>query len=234
MSNNRSVGRFCSIEVATLAGSSSSIASLQGVPLGEGAEAYCAAEGCPYRYTTATITPDAFYFVAASGGGTWVRQVGSDTVPFATGVNLTVAGQGIGFSSVPAQNVWNAMPATTPFSYAETLNGFYWTTNTTTGVRTYTGASREFLVSTTISCLCGSGTDILEFDVTENGSRLGATTNGSITSQLTTLSPSSLSLTQTCSFFATNGSTYQHIWRIISATPSAVAYQRYTSVFTPV
>jgi hypothetical protein len=233
MSNQRSVGKFCSIVVPTLAGSSHSIASLVGTTLDEGAEAYCVAEGCSYRYTGNTITADGFFFVAASGGGTWIRQVGADTVPFATSVSMTVSGQGIGFST-PAQSVWTAMPSGA-FAYTESLNGFYWTLNTTTGVRTYTGASREFLLSTSITVIASGGSDLFELDLTENGSRLGATTNGSIISQISNLTAAlSTNVTQTCSFFATNGSTYQSIWRITSAGPNPLAYQRFTSTFTAV
>lgn len=230
MSNQRSVGRFCSVVVTHLSGASDSIASLVGSTLGEGAEAWCVDQASTYRYTTATIAADAFFFVAASGGGTWVLQAGAAGTPFGSGLFGTVAFQGGALVSA-SQNVWTALP-TGAFWFAEILNGNYWTLNTTTGVRTYTGPSREFTCNAAISVSAASAQGI-EFDLTENGSRIGGTVNGSIISQIGQAGSGAFTvIAQTCSFFATNGSTYQHIFRTNSTpSPTNVAFGRFASVF---
>jgi hypothetical protein len=235
MSNQRSVGKFCSIVVTNLSGTSDSMTTIVGSTLGEGAEVWCAATATPFRWTAATITPDSAYFVSASGGGTWVRQVGAAGVPEGSSVAMTTAGQSAGFIA-SVQNEWNAMQ-TASFAYAEELYaGPYWTLNTTNGVRTYVGAPgispRPFLVTCSFTVIPSGANALFEFDIDLNGSRIGGTTGGSITSQVANLpNGSSVSITQSCNFFASPGDTWQHIWRITSASPPILTFQRYNSTF---
>lgn len=237
MSNQRSVGKFCSIVVTNLSGTSDSISSLVGTVLGEGAEAWCVAAGAAFRYTGSTITPDGVYFVGAPGGGTWVRQVSIAGVPEGSSAIMTGA-QGIFDSS--AQNVWNAMPTTTN-AYAESLNaGLYWSLNTTNGVRTYNGIPggpnpRAFLVTCSVTVIPSGADALFEFDIDLNGGRIGGTAGGSRISQIANLTNAqSFPITQTCIIYASTGDTWQHIWRIISASPPILAFQRYSSVLTAI
>jgi hypothetical protein len=236
MSNQRSVGKFCSIVVTNLSGTSDSVASLVGTVLGEGAEAWCVAAEAAFRWTSATLTADGIYFVAASGGGTWVRQVGAAGVPQGSSAVMTVAGQGAGFMS-SVQNQWNAMQ-TASFAYTETLNASnYWTLNTTNGVRTYVGipggpSPRAFLVTCSFTVIPSGAAALFEFDIDLNGGRIGGTAGGSLTSQIENLpNAQSESITQSCVFFASPGDTWQHIWRITSASPPILTFQRYSSTF---
>jgi hypothetical protein len=236
MSNQRSVGKFCSIVVTNLSGTSDSISSLVGTVLGEGAEAWCVATAAPFRWTSATITPDSVYFVAASGGGTWVRQVGAAGVPEDSSVAMTTAGQSAGFIA-SVQNEWNAMQ-TASFAYAEELYaGPNWSLNTTNGVRTYNGipggpSPRAFMVTCSFTVIPSGAAALFEFDIDLNGGRIGGTAGGSITSQVANLpNGSSVSITQSCNFFASPGDTWQHIWRITSASPPILTFQRFNSTF---
>jgi hypothetical protein len=236
MSNQRAPGKFCSIVVSAVSGSSDSIASLNGSVLGEGAEAWCIAQSAPYRWTSASFTTDGTNFIpATTGGGTWILQQGITPTILGSSSNMTAAGQGAGFIA-SVQNQWNAMQ-TAAFAYNEGLspsNG-NWALNTTNGVRTYSGIIRSYLVVCSFTVIPSGSAALFEFDIDLNGSRIGGTASGSITSQVANLpNANSVSITQSCVIAVAPGDTWQHIWRITSASPPILTFQRYNSTFTPI
>ncbi len=115
MSNQRGVGKFCSIVVLNdTVGSSDSIISLDGSKLGEGAEAFCSSTGQAYRWTSNAITALGPTFITPlTGGGTWVMQAYTQFLAcFAFG---SAAFTGAAAQATTGIGLWTALKAGAAF-----------------------------------------------------------------------------------------------------------------------
>lgn len=234
MSNQRGVGPFCSIVVATLTGTSNSLAALGGGILGEGAEAFCLQNKKSYRYTSTVITQALPVYVAAAGTGTWVEQI---AVADATAAIVGSANFAFPTVVTPPTTQWQALPSVTS-GYQASLSGSLWSLNTTTGVLTYNGPSGViFLVTGILSWnpnFVPSGGAVLQWDITSNGANIGFTTP-TLTQTLSSSTTDTTSPQQVVSQFitgASHGDTFQHIYKV---SPAAVDYVflNYQATFTP-
>lgn len=208
MSNQRSVGQFCSITVGTINGAVNSVATINGPILGEGAECFCIQNGKSYRYTATTISGAAPCYVAASGGGTWVEQ-GAIT-DFSFGILGAVGFQSATQNNPSAVNL--ALPSSAGF-YVTSLAGSLWSLNGTTGVVTYTGPTGLIFNVTQTLAYSTTASDFLVLDLTANGARIGTTTRSTVSVLSATDSTQlATSATQSTILTPVNGATYQTIW----------------------
>jgi hypothetical protein len=178
MSSLRGVGRFCSLVVQNLTGTTDSIAALPSGKLGDGAEAYCVANAGVYRLNqsggTFNLSPG---YIGASGGGTWVLQSpGGASVSQANDVNF-------GVSTAATANTWIALPVTAG-AYLYPLPSTSWATNTGAAAMQWLGPSnKHFLVNSIFSLRTASVPlcEDMEFDLSINAANVG-TTNFSVSS----------------------------------------------------
>ncbi len=167
----RSVGQFCSIVVATIVGSSNSIASLDADGLGEGAEAFCVENKGVYRLVFSVIAQASPTYITANNGYTWALQ--SAEYWFSETSNITASFTPAS-GQTPGVNIWTA-PKTGANFYAATNPGSFWSVNTTSGLMTMSaspGPLRAFLCTISMSVTSSADTQI-ELNLSVNGLSLG-------------------------------------------------------------
>lgn len=209
MSNQRGVGPFCSMVVATLAGSSNSVAATSGIILGAGAQIYCLANNKSYRYTTSTITAASPVFIAAAGGGTWMEEnaVGDSSVAIQTQAGYASS------TLTSASATWQALPSGAGF-YGQSTTSPLWSLNTTSGVLTYLGPTGAvYLMTASFIFAPSSSSGDTGFSLTQNGALIG--TSGFVAGQVqmaNLVASENTQLSQAFQFQPVNGATYQHVW----------------------
>lgn len=208
MSNLRGPGAFCSIVMATLTGTSNSLASLNGFLMGEGAEAFCLQNRKTYRYTNTVITPVLPLFVAATGTGTWVEQ--DPAADASVGCTSLIAFSGSSLTGASA--TYQALPTGASF-YALTIGNAIWSMNTTTGILTYSGpAGTTYVVSASLVFSAPSASGDTAFALTQNGALIG--TSGFVSTKVNAgnLGTGNQQLVQQIYLNPVPGDTYQHVW----------------------
>ena len=235
MSNKRSAGAFCSIVVGATTGTFNSVAALDVVALGDGAECYCTANASVYRLNISSTqaTVGSTFIKPNSGAGCWVLQTYPQST-YAQGVTAQPAFAGGSFS--PTVNTWHALPSGTNFFISSPVSSSFWSLNTTTGVLTYSGPTGLFFLVTGQIVLQGiDDSQITEMDISVNGALIGGTT-ASQSSTSTTQPPSSggfpMQLVHTYIVQGTNAATYQHILRAASTTPGLISGSHYQAYVT--
>lgn len=229
MGNQRSVGRFCSLIATNLTGTSDSIAAFNGALLGEGAEAFCTSNGHVYRFTSSLgVVIPSVYIAANVGGGTWVVQDGDG---FFTGAAESTVNYE-GSSVTPVASTWAALASGVNF-YGGTGQSGLWTTNTSSGVITYSSAvpanNMPFLFTGQVTLYSATANQQLELALSPSagnpGCLIGTTTNraGSIVVQqnLPSTAGNPLNFSISTIFAAQPGIGYQWVFRNFTG-PNAV------------
>lgn len=215
----------------TATGTSNSITSLPVGALGNGAEAYCIGNASTYRYvstSTQTTIGDTF-LVPLSGGGCWFKQ--GAQADFSAAFTLLAAG----FSSVSfADQNWAPLPFSAGF-YQSAASTNFWSMNGTTGVVTYAGPSKTFLVLGSLSLASVAPPDQeVQFDLTQNGANLGAATV--TTTAVQGAAPGtlgSISLGHHAIITGLPGSTLQHMLRNLTASSNLFILRYQIQIISP-
>lgn len=224
----RSPGSFCSLVVSNIAGTTDSITSINTTNVGNGAEAYCAANLASYRYsaslTQATLAD--VFVQPGSGVGCWIKQ--SANADFASNFQLTTSAAGS--SVAPTQGVWAIMPAALA-AYQQPNFSALWSLSIVSGVMTYLGPlTKSFLILMTAAVTTDAGAiKNMQMDVSFNGSLI-STSNELPTSCQGTL----LAGTTNAAEFShqiilpfSNNSFFRYGIRVTSASPGDIAFQKY-------
>lgn len=225
MSNQRSVGRFCSIAVTNPTGASDSIAALNGSLLGEGAEAFCTSNGKPYRWTSATVTAFSPVFLAATtGGGTWIMQ-GPEAYFSCSAVGSALY-TASGAQASLGLNVWTEFKTGAGFYTTQSgFGGNLVTVNSGTGfilVDSSLGTYRNvpFQVVMTFSVSSSTANSTFEFDLTQAAGGNVGTTNTSQSAVQVTLQGGAGIATEVVHsrlFLPTAGLSYEPVFRCVSS-----------------
>jgi hypothetical protein len=235
MSDQRSVGKFCSITAFENTGVGlDSIQEIDGSKLGEGAEAFCTSTGQSYRWTSATITAFGLVFITpATGGGTWVMQ-GYEQFLSCSAVG-SAAFSGAGAHASLGLNLWTTFPAGASFYTTgpgftvgqlvtvEPSFGFMVLNNTMGSFR-----SVPLLVTMQFSVTSSALGHIFEFDLTPSpGGNIGLNVQSQTAAQATLLSagPTSVSLTRL--FIPTANVDYYPVWRCLTSGATTLSTSFY-------
>ncbi len=228
MSNQRGVGKFCSIVVLNdTVGSSDSIISLDGSKLGEGAEAFCSSTGQAYRWTSNAITALGPTFITPlTGGGTWVMQAYTQFLAcFAFG---SAAFTGAAAQATTGIGLWTALKAGAAFY--TTGPGFtnvsvqLVTINSAAGFMTLANSMGSFravplLVTMQFSVQASEVNSLWEFDLTPSpGGNVGLNVQSQTATQVTLLGSginSSVSVTRL--FIPTANVAYYPVFRCLTS-----------------
>lgn len=235
MTAQRSVGKFCSVVVATLSGAFDSVATLPSAKLGDGAECYCLANKKIYRYDasatlTSTLSPN--YITAATGGGAWVMvDAGDSSASQIYGTSALASASAV----ATVANTWQYMDAGVGFySQDSAITSPLWTLATATGNLTYNGATgKKFNVTINLSLVSSLSTPAfnLDLDFVENGALVGGTTaTFSSSTAGFTVGPFSTTrcyISYTVGFAATSAAIYSAIFRPVSGNVGNVQINRF-------
>lgn len=216
-----------------------SLVNLSTYKLPDGAEAYVVATGGTYRLNK-SLTPgtnpgfEPLYVTPAVGPGIWVLQTSgnaSASVGFEGAETFSAAAP----TSVVALN-WHALPTGATF-YEATAGGPDWVISTTTGILTYSGAEKRFLVTATFSAYCstteGSFQQALDVDISVNGELLGTTADEQDSSQVALGNPGVPSaLTHQSLITVSPGDHVQHVFRTLVDGTDSVGFTRYAVIIT--
>lgn len=220
--------------VGATTGTFNSVAALDVVALGDGAECYCTANASVYRLngSSSQATVGSTFIKPNSGAGCWVLQTYPQST-YAQGVTAqpAFAGGSVGLTT----NTWTALPTGTNFFTSSPITSSFWTLNTTSGVLTYTGPTGlHFLITGQLVLEAVSDAQTIEMDISVNGALIGGTVSSqssTSTTQPTSLGGAPIQLVHTYIVQGTNAATYQHVVRpvplVAPATFSASRYQAY-------
>lgn len=240
MSNQRSVGKFCSVVVTNLTGTSDSIAALNGSLLGEGAEAYCLANAHTYRFNSALSSFFSPTFIAANvGGGGWVMQ---DAQPYLglCGIGTSVfTAAATGGSPTLGLNFWSEQKSGAGFYSQVTDIGNSATINSTTGLLLVDGTLAfrpvPYLFNMQFSMTCNLTGQIFEFDITRaSGGNVGNTVQSQTATQSVISGPGgTTSVSYTQIFTPTPGIGYEPVFRCITSGTALLYTAFYQVTMTP-
>lgn len=220
MTEQRSVGKFCSIVCNTMSGTSKSLATIPSARLGDGAEAFCLENRRTYRLNTASAFSSSLspLYITAQGGGAWeMVEYQSDASYQIIGTNTFDAGANIATVS----NTWRAMPVGSAF-YTPVTSSPVWSMDATTGVLTYGGPSgRKYLFQSTVANSVGAAVlrEFFQIVPTQNSSQIGLTSANSASSssgwgQVAGGTASVGFISNSLILNVTNGATYQLALRV--------------------
>lgn len=174
MPAQRSVGRFCSVVTNDLV----TLANLDAVDLGIGAEAFVLSNSRSYRLSAAVLSNASPVAIAALGGaGTWIQENAIADQTFF--IYATAASSFI----TSVVNTWHAFPSAVSL-YASSATKAFWTLDTTTGAITYNGPTAIFLASANISFVANAVAQSWEFSLTRNGAIIGTTSADPLSSRV--------------------------------------------------
>lgn len=235
MSNQRSVGKFCSITAfEDLGGGLDSIQAIDGSKLGEGAEAFCTSTGQSYRWTANAIAAVGLVFITpTTGGGTWVMQ------GFEQFLSCSAVGSAA-FTAGAAQattgiNLWTALKGGA--SFYTTQPGFsagqLVTINSAFGFMTLNNAMGSFrsvplLVTMQFSVSASEVNSAWEFDLTPSpGGNVGLNVQSQTAAQASLPGPGlATSITVSRLFFPTANVAYYPVFRCVNSG-TATLYTAY-------
>lgn len=225
MSNQRSVGKFCSVVVTNPTGASDSIAALNGSLLGEGAEAFCSSNAKAYRWTSAAVTAFSPVFIAATtGGGTWIMQGPGAYLSCAAVGSAAFTAAGTGGTPTLGLNVWSEFK--TGAGFYTTVSGFggnIATVNSTTGLILIDGSvatyrNVPFLITMQFSVTASASGNVWEFDLTQaSGGNVGTTNQSQTAAQTTVTNAGANSISLSRLFLPTPGIGYEPVFRNLSS-----------------
>ncbi len=120
-----------------------------------------------------TVTPNGTAIIAAIGGGNWIALTSGVNTLYAFQVQSVASG--IPTTGAVTQNTWHAMPSST--NQYTSLGSSLFSASTTTGIVTYAGPTRNFLVLGNLSASNGVGLADIDFSYSRsNAAILGGTT----------------------------------------------------------
>lgn len=243
MSNQRSVGKFCSLTATNITGTSDSIAAFNGALLGEGAEAYCTSNLKVYRFTSATISSFSPLFVPANaGGGTWVMQDSSGFMTCYAVGSATFTAAATGGSPTLGLNFWSEQKSGAGFySTAAGLGSGLVSVNSTTGLILVDGSLASlgrnvaFQMTMQFSATCNLTGQIFEFDITKaSGGNVGNSVQSQTATQSAISGPGGTStVTVNQIFFPTPGLGYEPVFRCITSGTALLYTAFYQVSITP-
>jgi len=110
-----------------------------------------------------TVTADGVAIIAAVGGGRWIAQTSSEQILYSVMAKLFLDTGQPNTGAVVADE-WRGLP-TVPSQYALGFNvsSPLWTINVNTGVLTYAGPERSFIIYGSITMSTGAGTQAFSF-----------------------------------------------------------------------
>jgi hypothetical protein len=232
MSQQRSVGRFCSIVVTNTTGAIDSVSALSTQVLGNGAEVYCLANNKIYRFqqsaSSVTVLPN--YIAPVVGGGCWemVNPGSFGSLSDYGNANFQALG-----TFTPVSNIWRALPTgSNTYSSTGGATGAMLTSSSNTGVLTYAGPTgRSYFISAQFTIRGTSPSDYIESLFTENGALIGTSTASVFASSAgwtnTAESVTTAVATFTIIQALNSGSTYQMIWRPVTGGGGTCLVQNY-------
>ena len=209
MPAQRSVGRFCSLITKDL----TSLATLDAADLGTGAQAYVVSTRRSYRLDLSSsfgnFSP---LSIAALGGGTWFQEGPvKDQAAFQESVTTSN-------DNTLTVNTWRALPSQGGLYSLVTPTSTGWDSNTTTGIFTYSGPPRTFLVTGVFCVQLLDHADTWEFDLSQNGTFIGGTTSFPSSVQSAANNTGLIFATHSYVIAMVAGLTLQHIIRQITGT----------------
>ena len=151
--------------------------------LPDGAFAFAVATQTLYaldKYSALTVASPTI--LTAVGGGRWIAQNSGLSVLYGAFVNLVVA-TGTPTTGALVQSTWTALPSATS-QYASVGSSAVWSAATASGILTYSGPTRAFLVMGQISGLGAGTTTNYGFSVSRsNAAIIGTTTDQNMEGQ---------------------------------------------------
>jgi hypothetical protein len=178
------------------------------------------------------ITPDGTTIVAAVGGGNWVAQ--SSGVNSLYSFQVQSVASGIPTTGAVTQNTWHAMPSSTS-QYTSVGSGLF-SANTTTGIVTYAGPTRSFLLLGNLSASNGVGLADIDFSYSHSAAAILGGTSTPNTAMIAELSAANTDIVNIAftAFIVTlvAAQTVQGAVRNKSGT-TAISVYRYTLTFLP-
>jgi hypothetical protein len=152
-------------QVATRSGvDGNALTNLNAAEHPNGALALVAADNTLYSLDkSSTATPDGIAIIAAIGGGNWIALTSGDQVLYSVESRLFVA-TGEPNSGPVVQNTWRSLPgAALQYALGFGAASPLWGINTTTGVLTYSGPQRQFIILGSITMSTEAGNQAFSF-----------------------------------------------------------------------
>ena len=152
-------------QVATRAGvGGNALTNLNATEYPNGSVAVVAQDNTVYLLDKgSTVTADGVAIIAAVGGGRWIAQTSSEQILYSVMAKLFLD-TGQPNTGAVVQDTWRGLPsAASQYALGFNVTSPLWTINVATGVLTYAGPERSFIIYGSITMSTGAGTQAFSF-----------------------------------------------------------------------